>query len=79
MNKNLKGLNWSTVTGIKGHFFMHGRVALIIQILFYVVSSLKLVSRHNKRVSDYFSDIEGKTVMTGFSYVAEYVIRGQQE
>jgi AraC-like DNA-binding protein len=60
IEKNLKGLNWYTTVGIKGHIFFSSRVTLLAQVVYYVYAGLKRAIIHNKRVSNFYSDIEGK-------------------
>jgi len=60
MHKNLKGLSWNTAIGIKGHIFFISRVILLIQIVYYVFMGFKRAIEHNKRVSNFYSDVEGK-------------------
>jgi AraC-like DNA-binding protein len=60
IENNLKGLNWSTGIGIKGHIFLLSRLTLLIQIVVYAFGGINIAIAHNKRVSNYFSDLEGK-------------------
>lgn len=60
MEKNLKGLNWMSATGIKGHIFLISRTVLLVQILLYVFISVKLAVKHNKRVSNFYADVDGR-------------------
>ncbi|MDB4581998.1 helix-turn-helix transcriptional regulator [Draconibacterium sp.] len=60
IEKNLKGLNWTTAVGIKGHIFFISRLTLLIQVVYYVFMGVKRAISHNKRVSNFYSDVEGK-------------------
>jgi len=60
IEKNLKGLNISTAIGIKGYIFFVSRLIFLIQIVYYVLMGVKYAIDHNRRVSNYYSDVEGK-------------------
>lgn len=62
IEKNLRGLTWTTMIGIKGHFFFISRLIFLVQVVYYVFTAIKLANKHNKRVANYFSDIEGITL-----------------
>ena len=62
VEKNLKGLNWNTIIGLKGHIFFISRAVFIIQVVIYAFMGIKIANLHNKRVANYYSNIEGKTL-----------------
>lgn len=62
INKNLKGLNISTLTGIKGLVFFLSRGVFLIQIGFYVFKGIRIANKHNEQIANYYSDTEGKTL-----------------
>lgn len=62
IDKNLRGINLSSLVGIKGHIFFTARLIYLVQIIYYAFKGIKLVKAHNKRVADIYSNIEGKTL-----------------
>ncbi len=75
INKNLSGLQLNTFTGIKGFIFFAARLTFIIQVACYIYKAIKLVNIHNKRIRDYYSNVEGKTLQwaKGISIVIIFV------
>ena len=62
IEKNLKGINLSSIAGIKGHIFFAARLIFLIQVIYYAFHGIKRVNKHNQFVADYYSNIEGKTL-----------------
>jgi hypothetical protein len=62
IDKNLKDLNIYSLTGLKGIFFFTARLILVIQVVFYAFSGVKTATEFNKKVANYYSNIEGRTL-----------------
>ena len=62
INKNLKELNLSTLVGLKGLVFFLSRAVLVFQVLFYLIKGVLAANEHNKRIVNYYSNTEGKTL-----------------
>ncbi|WP_346859229.1 AraC family transcriptional regulator [uncultured Draconibacterium sp.] len=62
MDKNLKVLNMYSLTGLKGIFFFTARLILVVQVIFYASSGIKTANEFNKKVANYYSNIEGRTL-----------------
>jgi len=62
INKNLRGLQLNTFTGIKGYIFFTARLIFILQVAYYIYKAIILVNTHNQRIRDYYSNVEGKTL-----------------
>ncbi len=62
IENNLKGLDLSTFNGIKGFIFFLSRGFFLIQIIYYAIRILLLANRHNERIVNYYSNLEGKTL-----------------
>ncbi len=60
MEKNLKELSTATTVGIKGILFLIVRIVFIVQIIYYLIGSIQLANKHNRKIQDYFSDTEGR-------------------
>ena len=60
IDKNLKGLNWNSAIGIKGHIFFISRIIFLLQVVYYAIAGIKVANRHNKRVENFYSDVQGK-------------------
>lgn len=62
INKNLKELNLSTLVGLKGLVFFLSRAVLVFQVLYYLIKGVLAANEHNKRIVNYYSNTEGKTL-----------------
>jgi AraC-like DNA-binding protein len=62
IDKNLKGLNLSTLAGIKGLIFFLSRAVLLIQIAYYLIKGILIANKHNQQIVNYYSNTEGKTL-----------------
>lgn len=62
IDKNLRGINLSTMVGIKGHIFFSARLIYLVQVIYYATKGIKLVNKHNRLVANIYSNIEGKTL-----------------
>ena len=62
INKNLKGLNFNTLMGIKGIVFFLSRMVFLIQVGFFGIKGVQLANKHNQQIEEYYSDTEGKTL-----------------
>lgn len=62
INKNLSELQFSSMVGIKGYVFFTSRFIFLLQVLYYSFKGVKEVNTHNKKVANYYSNIEGKTL-----------------
>ena len=62
IDKNLKGLNLTTLVGIKGLIFFISRAVLLIQVAYYLVKGILIANKHNQQIVNYFSNTEGKTL-----------------
>lgn len=62
INKNLKGINLSNLVGIKAHIFFAARMVFLVQVIYFALTAVREVNRHNKTVANYFSNLEGKTL-----------------
>lgn len=62
IDKNLKDLNIYSLTGLKGIFFFTARLILVIQVVFYAFSGVKTANDFNKKVANYYSNIEGRNL-----------------
>jgi len=62
INRNLKGLNLSTLVGIKGLIFFLSRAVLIPQVVYYLVNGIIIANKHNLQIVNYYSNTEGKTL-----------------
>ncbi|MEN8117405.1 MAG: helix-turn-helix transcriptional regulator [Bacteroidota bacterium] len=62
IDKNLKELNLTTLVGIKGTVFLVSRLTMMVHVVFYVAAVIKRVNIHKKRIINYYSDTEGKTL-----------------
>lgn len=62
MNKNLKEISLANLIQIKGVIFFISRIIFIFQAGYYMVRGILIAQKHNKRILDYFSNTEGKTM-----------------
>lgn len=62
IDKNLKGINLSSIEGIKGYIFFIARLIFLTQVVYYSFNGVKVVNKHNKTVANYYSNIEGRTL-----------------
>jgi AraC-like DNA-binding protein len=62
IGKNLRGINFSSLTGIKGIIFFMSRVFFLFQVVFFGIKGIQLAKNHNKKIADYYSNMEGKTL-----------------
>jgi AraC-like DNA-binding protein len=62
VEKNLKGIDFSTTIGAKAIVLLLSRMTLVIQIAYYIFKGISLVNKHNKQIVDYYSNTEGKTL-----------------
>lgn len=62
IERNLKILEISTIAGIKGMLFLAGRIIFISHAIIYLLIGIRLADKHNKRVKDFYSNTEGRTV-----------------
>lgn len=62
IDKNLSGLNLSSLTGIKGVIFLMSRIFFLFQVVFFGIKGIQLAKNHNKKIADYYSNMEGKTL-----------------
>lgn len=60
IENNLKRLNFRSISEIKGVFFLISRTIFIVQTFIYLILGIKLANAHNQRISNYFSDTEGR-------------------
>lgn len=75
IEKNLKGLHFNSLVGIKGIIYFLGRVMLLLQIVYYAYRTILRVDEHNNRVVNYYSNVEGKTLnwAKNLNYVIVFV------
>lgn len=58
--KNLKELSFSQKGNIKGMLLLCTRLLFIAQIVYYLLNGIKLANKHNRRITNYFSNTEGR-------------------
>lgn len=62
LHKNLKGLNFDTLVGIKGIIFFLSRGYFIAQVGFFGIKVIQLANKYNIQIEEYYSNTEGKTL-----------------
>jgi len=62
INKNLKGLSLSSTIGIKAFIFFTARLIFLFQVVYYAFKGITTANEYNKKVANYYSNIEGKTL-----------------
>lgn len=62
IEKNLGGINLTTLVGIKGYIFFFARLILLVQVVYYSFKGIIQVQNHNKMVANYYSNLEGRTL-----------------
>jgi len=62
INRNLKGLNFNSLIGIKGIIFFLSRGFFLIQVVFFGIKGVQLANKHNIQIEEYYSNTEGKTL-----------------
>ncbi len=62
LNKNLKGLDLNSIIGLKGYIFFAARFIFLPQVIYYFYKVFVLINRHNKRIDNYYSETEGRTL-----------------
>ncbi|HSH19672.1 MAG TPA: helix-turn-helix domain-containing protein [Draconibacterium sp.] len=62
IENNLKGLMLSSLTGIKGLIFLLSRIIFVFQAVYYLIRGVSVAKNHSKRIGDYYSNTEGKTL-----------------
>lgn len=62
IDKNLKQLNFSNLSEIKGVIFLFSRSIFIVQAAYYMVRGISIARKHNERILNYYSNTEGKTM-----------------
>ncbi len=60
VNNNLKGLDLTTIVGFKGLVFLLARLIYMAHAVIYLLLGIRLANQHDKRVSDFFSNTEGR-------------------
>jgi AraC-like DNA-binding protein len=58
INRNLSVLNFYSVTGVKAFVFVFSRIIFIGHTVLYLVLGIKLASRHNQQIIQFYSNIE---------------------
>lgn len=62
IDKNLRGINFSSLASSKGFLLFAARLCFLIQVIFYAVKGIIVVKQYNQSVADYYSNTEGKTL-----------------
>jgi len=62
IERNLKDLNLATFQGFKGLILLSVRIFFIGQILFYLPKGIRIANKHNKRLTEFYSNTEGRSV-----------------
>lgn len=62
IEKKLSGLNFSSLIGIKGIIFFTCRAFFLVQVAFFGIKGIQLAKNHNKKIANYYSNMEGKTL-----------------
>ncbi|QIA06605.1 helix-turn-helix domain-containing protein [Draconibacterium halophilum] len=62
IDTNLKGVNFSTLPGIRGWNFLFSRIIFILQTIIYLILIIRIAVKHDKVINNYFSNTEGKKI-----------------
>lgn len=62
IERNLKELNLATLQGFKGLILLMVRIFFIGQVLVYLTMGIRMANRHNKRLTEFYSNTEGRSV-----------------
>lgn len=60
--RNLKGLELTTIEGMKGVVFLMARVIFIGQAIVYMLLTIRTANKHNKIITDFYSNTEGRNM-----------------
>lgn len=73
--RNLKGLDLTTIEGVKGAIFLIARSIFIIHAIVYMVLSIRMANRHNKLITDYYSNTERRSLnwVRNISFIVLFV------
>ncbi|MFV0593601.1 MAG: helix-turn-helix domain-containing protein [Draconibacterium sp.] len=62
IEKNLKGLNLGSLTGLNGLTLLTVRIYFIAQVFVYLIKGIRIANKHNKRLTEFYSNTEGRRV-----------------
>lgn len=62
IHKRISDISFSSLPGFKIGIFYLGRLFMVFQIIIFATKAIRLAIRHNHRVANYYSNIEGKTL-----------------
>ncbi len=62
IERNLKDLNLATLPGFKGLILLIVRIIFIGQIVIYLLAGIRITNKHNKRLTEFYSNTEGRSV-----------------
>ncbi len=62
VDRNINKLNINTLIGVKGIVFFISRMIFLIQVAYFGIKGVQLANRHNRKIEEYYSNIEGKTL-----------------
>jgi len=62
MQRDISGFNLLSASGIKNGIYIICRVIFIFQVFFYLLNGMVLTQQHERRISNYYSNSEGKSM-----------------
>ena len=62
VERNLKNLRFNSLAEIKGWLFLFSRMVFISHTIIYLLLGFKLAGKFNKRISEYYSNIENRSM-----------------
>uniref|UniRef100_UPI0032169149 helix-turn-helix domain-containing protein n=1 Tax=uncultured Draconibacterium sp. TaxID=1573823 RepID=UPI0032169149 len=62
INKNLGSILSASTVGLKALIFFTSRFIFLMQVIFYAIKGISVVAQHTKKVHNYYSNVEGKTL-----------------
>ncbi len=62
IERNLKGIDITTLIGVKAIVLLLSRITFLIQVVYYIFKGISLVNKYNKEIGDYYSNTHGKTL-----------------
>lgn len=62
INRNLKGIEFGNLLGLKAYSFLAARSLFLVQVVFYVSLGIQLANKHNVKIQNQYSNTEGKTL-----------------
>lgn len=62
IERNLKNLNLATLEGFKGLILLIVRIFFIGQVLIYLPLGIRIANKHNKQLTEFYSNTEGRSV-----------------